>query len=65
MMDKKELEIMKMDKVSGGDLSDFNWEQSNPADPPGDWSDPRLPLWDNEIPDELNPVIERQNQRWR
>ena len=43
MMDKKELEIMKMDKVSGGDLSDFNWEWSNPADPPEDWSDPRLP----------------------
>ena len=46
MMDKKELEIMEMDKVSGGYL----------------WSDPAVPPWDHEIPDELNPVIERQNQ---
>ena len=38
VMDKKELEIMEMDKVSGGDLSDINWEGDDPAIPPWEWS---------------------------
>ena len=50
MMDKKELEIMEMEMIAGG------IETPHLGDPPGS-------SWDDVIiPNELNPVIDRESR---